>query len=227
MCPHRNGTITLWSSERGEFFGFRAYAGQQKRCQRWESSQFTWRQSLQRPNCTNESGQIGRTVFDEETIKRRVTELGREIGDYYQTGDLLLIGLLKGSFIFLGDLTRTISRSHRVDFLVAASYGSGTESSGSVRLEYDPESDIKGKHVLLVEDIVDTGKTLDRLVRLLRTRDPLSLEMVALFRKRTAPSLILEPRFVGFDAPNEFLVGYGLDFDEKFRHLPYVASLKR
>ncbi len=165
-------------------------------------------------------------VFDQETIQARVAELGREIGDYYRSGDLLLLGLLKGSFIFLSDLVRSIPRPHRVDFMVAASYGTGKKSSGHVRLHYDPETNLEGKHVLLVEDIVDSGRTLHRLLRLLETRDPASLEVCALLHKRVVSVDVPEPRFVGFDAPPAFLVGYGLDYAEEFRHLPFIAALK-
>lgn len=169
--------------------------------------------------------ELARVVFDEDTIQRRVAELGREITAAYPDGDLLVLGLLKGSFIFLSDLVRRIERPLQVDFLVAASYGAGTISSGEVRLLYDPETRLEGKHILLVEDIVDTGKTLNRLVALLRVRGPRSLEICALLHKHVAPELELEPRFVGFDAPPAFLVGYGLDHAENFRHLPYIASL--
>ena len=170
--------------------------------------------------------EIGAMVFDEDTIRRRVEELGREICEYYDAGDLLLIGLLKGSFIFVGDLVRRLSRPLKVDFCVVSSYGSGTESSGTVQLLYDPEVDMKGKHVLLVEDVVETGQTLNRLVRNFREREPLSVEIVTLLHKRISSAPECEPRFVGFDAPREFLVGYGLDYDERYRHLPFVASLK-
>lgn len=169
--------------------------------------------------------ELARIVFDEETIERRVRELGREITSAYPAGDLLVLGLLKGSFIFLSDLVRRIQRPLQVDFLVAASYGSGTVSSGDVRLLYDPETKLEGRHILLVEDIVDSGKTLNRLVELLRGRGPETLEICALLHKHVAPRLALEPRFVGFDAPPAFLVGYGLDHAENFRHLPYIASL--
>jgi len=165
-------------------------------------------------------------VFDAETISRRVMELGGEIGEYYPSGELLLIGLLKGGFMFLADLARAITRPHKLDFVAAASYGSNKETSGQVRLLYDPETDVAGKHVLLVEDIVDSGTTLNQLVHIFRNRKPASLEICTLLHKRMAEGFVLEPRFVGFDAPAKFLVGYGLDFAEEGRHLPYIASLK-
>jgi len=154
-----------------------------------------------------------------------VAELGAEITAAYRDGDLLVLGLLKGSFIFLSDLVRRIDRPLQVDFLVAASYGSDTVSSGQVRLLYDPETDLTGRHILLVEDIIETGQTLNRLVTLLRLRRPKSLSICALLHKHVAPHLESEARFVGFDAPPAFLVGYGLDHAENFRHLPYIASL--
>ena len=169
--------------------------------------------------------ELKRIVFDEETITRRVRELGQDITTRYTDGDLLVLGLLKGSFIFLSDLVRRIDRPLQVDFLVAASYGAETVSSGNVRLLYDPETELAGKHILLVEDIVDTGKTLNRLVSLLKERGPRSLEICALLHKHIADGLALEPAFIGFDAPRAFLVGYGLDHAENFRHLPYIASL--
>jgi hypoxanthine phosphoribosyltransferase len=168
---------------------------------------------------------LARIVFDAETIAGRVAELGAEITAAYPEGDLLVLGLLKGSFIFLSDLVRRIDRPLQVDFLVAASYGEGTASSGNVRLLYDPETELAGKHILLVEDIIDTGKTLNRLVTLLRARNPRSLEICALLHKHIAEHLELQASFVGFDAPRAFLVGYGLDHAENFRHLPYIASL--
>jgi hypoxanthine phosphoribosyltransferase len=170
--------------------------------------------------------ELRRIVYDAQAIRRRVEEVGAAITESYPPGeDLLLVGLLKGSFIFVGDLVRAIARPLQVDFLVASSYGSGTSSSGDVRLIYDPEADLRDRHVLLVEDIVDSGNTLNRLIPLLRARGPRSLEMVALLHKRVASHLELEPRWVGFDAPNEFLIGYGLDHSENFRNLPFIASL--
>lgn len=164
-------------------------------------------------------------VFDEATIANRVAVLGAEITAAYPDGDLLVLGLLKGSFIFLSDLVRKIERPIQVDFLVASSYGDGTESSGTVRLLYDPETDLQGKHILLVEDIIDTGKTLWRLAGLLRQRGPRSLAVCALLDKQLAREPGFELRFVGFQAPPAFLVGYGLDHAENFRHLPFIADL--
>lgn len=168
--------------------------------------------------------QLARIVFDEATLAARVRALGREIAAAYPDGDLLVLGLLKGSFIFLSDLVRRIERPLQVDFLGAASYES-RQSSGSVRLVYDPETPLEGKHILLVEDIIETGNTINRLVKVLRERRPGSLNICALLHKHVAERLELEPAFVGFSAPREFLVGYGLDHAEDFRHLPYIASL--
>lgn len=168
---------------------------------------------------------IARIVLDPETIQARVREMGQEIGRAYPDGQLLVLGLLKGSFIFLGDLVRHIPRPLQVDFLVATSYGDAKVSSGNVRLVYDPETGLEGKHILLVEDIIDTGRTLNRLVEVLAARGPKSLEICALLDKHLADDLKVKPKFLGFDAPKEFLVGYGLDHAEDFRHLPFVASL--
>ena len=168
---------------------------------------------------------LKRIVYDAAEISARVKALGAEITAAYPDGDLLVLGLLKGSFIFLSDLVRELNRPLHVDFLVAASYGDGTASSGNVRLVYDPETKLAGKHILLVEDIVDTGRTLNRLMDLLKARSPRSLEICALLHKHIAHELKYETRFVGYDAPHEFLVGYGLDHAESFRHLPYIASL--
>jgi hypoxanthine phosphoribosyltransferase len=169
---------------------------------------------------------LKRVVYDEATIAAKCREMGANITAAYPDGDLLVLGLLKGSFIFLSDLVRQITRPLQVDFLVASSYGDNTYSSGNVRLLYDPETTLEGKHILLVEDIVDTGRTLNRLMHLLKARNPRSLEICALLHKHIAKELKHPTRFVGFDAPNEFLVGYGLDHAENFRHIPYIASLQ-
>ena len=169
---------------------------------------------------------LKRIAFDAPTIAGRVKELGDEIGRAYPDGELLVLGLLKGSFIFLSDLVREVHRPIKVDFLVASSYGDNTVSSGNVKLVYDPETELEGKHILLVEDIVDSGRTLSRLMDLLRERNPASLEICALLHKHIATELRYPVKFLGFDAPHEFLVGYGLDHAESFRHLPYIASLQ-
>jgi len=170
--------------------------------------------------------QLSGIVYDEATIAARVEEMGGEIAAAYDDGEpLLVLGLLKGSFIFLSDLVRHIPRPLHVDFIVAASYGSGTTSSGQVNLLYDPSISLAGKHIILVEDIVDSGTTLSRLVPMLEERGPKSLEICTLLHKHIAAHLVREPKWVGFDAPHEFLVGYGLDHSEDFRNLPFIGSL--
>lgn len=165
-------------------------------------------------------------IYDEATIAGRVRELGAEITAAYPDGHLLVLGLLKGSFIFLSDLVRQIERPLQVDFLVASSYGSAKVSSGDVRLLYDPETELEGKHILLVEDIIDSGRTMNRLVSLLAERRPRSLAICALLDKQVAPEPPAELRFTGFLAPPAFLVGYGLDHAENYRHLPFIADLE-
>ena len=171
--------------------------------------------------------ELERIVYTPEEIAVRVREMGAEITRYFPPDeDLLVLGLLKGSFIFMSDLVRDITRPVQVDFLVASSYGSGTSSSGKLDLLYDPDAELAGRHVLIVEDIVDSGNTINRLVPLLEARGPRSLEMCALLHKHVARNLVLEPRWVGFDAPHEFLIGYGLDHSENYRNLPFIGSLK-
>jgi len=169
---------------------------------------------------------VRRIAFSAEEIAARVADMGTEITNHYPHGQaLLVLGLLKGSFIFIADLVREIDLPLHVDFVVASSYGNGKVSSGEVRLVYDPEADLTGKHVLLVEDIIDSGNTINRLIPMLQKRQPRSIELCALLHKRISPPLAREARWVGFDAPPEFLVGYGLDHAENYRHLPYIASL--
>jgi hypoxanthine phosphoribosyltransferase len=170
--------------------------------------------------------QVKAVIYDAATIQRRVGELGREIAQAYPSGDLLLVGILKGSVLFLSDLARAIERPVQIDFLVVSSYGAGKSSSGNVRITYDPAIDLAGKHVVLVEDIIDSGRTLNRLVALLGERRPASLAIAALLDKRIAPEPPKELRFVGFHAPPAFLVGYGLDYAEEYRHLPFIADLE-
>jgi hypoxanthine phosphoribosyltransferase len=169
---------------------------------------------------------LKRIVYNEEQIAGRVKEMGAEIARAYPEGEpLLVLGLLKGSFIFLSDLVREIARPLHVDFIVASSYGSGTTTSGQVNLLYDPSISLAGKHIILVEDIVDSGTTLSRLIPMLEERGPKSLEICTLLHKHIAASLVREPRWIGFDAPHEFLIGYGLDHSEDFRNLPFIGSL--
>ncbi len=176
---------------------------------------------------TNQLGgrTISRVVYSAEDVQRRVRELGREITEAYTPEDrLLVLGLLKGSFLFMADLVREIDLPLHTDFMVVSSYGDDTVSSGDVRILYDPALSLKDRAVLIVEDVVDSGTTLRRLLPVLRAREPKSLEVCTLLHKRLT-TLDEEPRWVGFEAPDEFLVGYGLDHAEDFRHLPYIASL--
>lgn len=164
-------------------------------------------------------------VFDVSTLASRVRELGAEITAAYPDGELLVLGLLKGSFIFLSDLVRCVERPLQIDFIVASSYGRGTTSTGQVQLLYDPETELAGKHIVIVEDIVDSGNTLRRLITLLAERRPQSLAICALLDKVGKHEPFPDLRFVGFEAPPAFLVGYGLDHAEDFRHLPFIADL--
>ncbi len=169
--------------------------------------------------------QLTRVVFSEEEIRLRVAQLGRDIGAAYSPGDdVLVLGMLKGSFIFVADLVRAIPMPIQVDFLLTSSYGMERVSSGEVRLWYNPTASIEGRHVILVEDIVDSGNTLKRVLPLLLDLKPASLELCTLLHKRLA-RLERDARWVGFEAPEDFLVGYGLDFAEDFRHLPYIGSI--
>jgi hypoxanthine phosphoribosyltransferase len=173
-----------------------------------------------------EGRELKRVAFSEEQISARVRQLGDDVTAAYPAGELLILGLLKGSFIFVSDLVRQVRRSLQVDFLVVSSYGVEKVSSGNVRLVYDPQAELRGRHILLVEDIIDSGRTLSRVIEVLGERQPASIEVCALLDKHHATHLKQPPRFVGFSAPNEFLVGYGLDHAENFRHLPYIASLE-
>lgn len=165
-------------------------------------------------------------VYTAEQIQARISELGREIDDALDPDDeLLVIGLLKGSVIFMADLCRAIPRPHELDFIRVASYGSAMETSGQVTLLYDPEASLRGRSVIIVEDVVDSGTTLRWLLPRLQERGPKRLEVCTLLHKHLV-DLDPDPRWVGFDAPNEFLVGYGLDYAESLRHLPYICALE-
>lgn len=169
---------------------------------------------------------VARILLDEARIQARIKELGQQISRDYQGRPLTLVGILKGSVVFLADLMRQITTPCSIDFMAVSSY-SGTESTGSVRISYDLRGDAEGRDLLIVEDIIDTGLTLNRLEELLRARSPRSLEICALLDKPDCRKAKVDAKYVGFKIPNEFVVGYGLDYNERYRELPYVGILKR
>lgn len=165
-----------------------------------------------------------RTLIDEATIARRVTELADAISrDYASTDDLLLIGVLKGAFIFLADLARALTIPRSVDFIALASYGKGGTVAEGVRLVMDLRESVRGKDVLVVEDIVDSGRTLRYLLDTLAAREPRSLKTCVLVRKATRAEVAIDIDYLGFDIPDEWVVGYGLDYADKYRTLPYIG----
>ncbi|GAB4276816.1 MAG: hypoxanthine phosphoribosyltransferase [Coriobacteriia bacterium] len=170
---------------------------------------------------------IERVVADEATIRDTVRALGRRISDDYGNEPVLLVAVLRGAALFVADLAREITSPVEVDFMAVSSYGSSTKSSGVVRILKDLDEDIEGRNVLVVEDILDTGLTLKYLLKNLSTRNPASLEVVTLFSKLGKQRVDIDCRYVGIEIPDEFVVGYGLDYDEKYRNLPYVGVLKR
>jgi hypoxanthine phosphoribosyltransferase len=170
---------------------------------------------------------IGEILVDAESLQRRVRELAEQISRDYEGRPLLLVCVLKGAVFFLSDLMRHISIPCEVDFMAVASYGSATDSSGVVRILKDLDAAIADRDVLIVEDIVDSGLTLQYLLRNLGARDPRSLEVCALLTKPERRKVDLPTRYVGFEIPNEFAIGYGLDQAERFRNLPFVAALAR
>ena len=169
---------------------------------------------------------IGKVLISEEELKKRVAELGEEITNDYRGKDLLIIGIFKGAVPFLADLIRHIPIPLRYDFMAVSSYGSGTRSSGAVRILKDLDTSVEDMHVLIVEDIVDTGLTLKYLKENLIRRHPQSLKIVTLLDKPERREVEVHPDYNGFIIPNEFVVGYGLDFKEIFRNLPYIGVLK-
>jgi hypoxanthine phosphoribosyltransferase len=168
---------------------------------------------------------IAEVLIDEQTLKRRVVELGEEISNDYAGQDLLLVGVLKGAVFFMSDLMRNLTIPCEIDFMAISSYAGTTESSGVVRILKDLDMNIEGRHVLVVEDIIDSGLTLSYLIRNLEAREPATLEVCALLTKPERREIQVPVRYVGFEIPNRFVVGYGLDFGEKYRNLPYVAVL--
>jgi hypoxanthine phosphoribosyltransferase len=168
---------------------------------------------------------IGETLVSSEDLQNRVAELGRQISEEYQGRDLFMVGVLKGAVLFLADLMRSISVPCEIDFMAVSSYGSQTDSSGVVRIMKDLDAPIEGRHVLIVEDIIDSGLTLQYLMRNLNARNPASLEVCALLTKPERLRVDLSPRYVGFEIPNRFAIGYGLDHAQRYRNLAYVAAL--
>src|SRR5215211_6614048 len=173
----------------------------------------------------NGDGAIGRTLIEERALAARVRDLGAEISADYAGRELFLVGVLKGAVFFVADLMRHLEVPCAIDFMAVASYGSSTDSSGVVRILKDLDASIEGRDVLIVEDIVDSGLTLNYLLRTLRARNPASLEVCALLTKPERRKVELPIRYVGFEIPNEFAIGYGLDYGERYRNLPYVAAL--
>jgi hypoxanthine phosphoribosyltransferase len=168
---------------------------------------------------------VGEILIGEEELQARIAELGVEISKDYAGRDLLLIGVLKGAVFFLADLMRELTVPCEIDFMAISSYGAGTDSSGVVRILKDLDINISGRDVLVVEDIIDSGLTLSYLMRSLRARKPSTVEICALLTKPERREVDVPVRYTGFEIPNRFVIGYGLDFDERYRNLPYVAVL--
>ncbi len=168
---------------------------------------------------------VGEILIEQDALQGRIAELGAEISRDYEGKDLLLVGVLKGAVFFLADLMRELSVPCEIDFMAISSYGAGTDSSGVVRILKDLDMNIAGRDVLVVEDIIDSGLTLSYLMRSLTARKPSSLEVCTLLTKPERREVDVPVRYVGFEIPNRFVIGYGLDFDQRYRNLPYVAVL--
>ena len=168
---------------------------------------------------------VGEVLIDESTLQARIVELGAEISSDYAGRDLLLVGVLKGAVFFMADLMRELQVPCEIDFMAISSYGAATDSSGVVRILKDLDINVAGRDVLVVEDIIDSGLTLSYLMRNLRARKPASLEVCALLTKPERREIDVPVRYTGFEIPNRFVIGYGLDFAERYRNLPYVAVL--
>jgi len=165
-------------------------------------------------------------MISEQEVQKRVQELGKQITEYYgKSEDLVLVGLLRGSFVFMADLARAIEKGHSVDFMTASSYGDSMESSRDVRILKDLDDDIKGKDVLLVEDIIDTGNTLSKVCEILSIREPNSIQICTLLDKPSRREVEVDVKWVGFEIPDEFVVGVGIDYAQKYRHLPYIGKV--
>jgi len=169
---------------------------------------------------------VGQVLIDETALRQRIEQLGEEISADYAGREVLLVGVLKGAVFFMADLMRQLSLPCEIDFMAISSYGEGTDSSGVVRILKDLDSNITDRHVLILEDIIDTGLTLSYLMRNLGAREPASLEVCALLVKHGRRETDVPVKYVGFEIPNQFVVGYGLDLAERYRNLPHVAVLQ-
>lgn len=170
---------------------------------------------------------IASILINETELQTRIWQLAAAIDqDYAQTNDLLLVCALKGAYVFLADLSRALQRPHHLDFMALSSYGGGTTSSGAVQILMDLTQDIKDRHILVVEDIIDSGRTLTYILRLLQARQPASVRICTLLSKPSQREVEVKTDYVGFEIPDEFVVGYGLDFDQSYRQLPFIAVLK-
>lgn len=174
---------------------------------------------------TDFAGDFSKVLFDEPTLLGRIDELAAQVERDYDGKDLLLVGVLKGATVLLSDFSRALNRHVDTEYMAVSSYGSGTKSSGVVRILKDLDADITGRNVLVVEDILDSGLTLSWLLGNLRSRGAASVEVLTLLRKPDAAKVKVEPRYIGFDIPSEFVVGYGLDYAEKYRNLREIAVL--
>lgn len=170
---------------------------------------------------------IKEVLFSEEAINKRVKELSSRISEDYKGKELLVVGVLKGSVIFAAELIKNITIPCQIDFMAVSSYGDSSETTGVVRILKDLDSEISGKHIIIVEDIVDSGITLNYLSNYLKSRNASSVEIVSLLTKPSRRKVDIDCKYVGFETPDEFLVGYGLDYAEKYRNLPFVGILKR
>jgi hypoxanthine phosphoribosyltransferase len=168
---------------------------------------------------------VSKILVEEDTLRARIAELGAAVSDDYAGRDLLLVGVLKGAVFFMADLMRNLTIPCEVDFMAISSYGASTDSSGVVRILKDLDVNIEGRDVLVVEDIIDSGLTLSYLIRNLESRNPATLEVCALLTKPARREIDVKVRYTGFEIPNEFVIGYGLDYAERYRNLPYVAVL--
>ena len=169
---------------------------------------------------------IDRVLISSDEIQRRVRQLGNEISRAYEGSNPIFVCILKGAYPFLADLTRCVSVEHEVDFMAVSSYGGGTQSSGVVKIEKDLKANITNRDVILVEDIIDTGLTIANLIEVLETRNPRSIRVAALLDKKSARKKEAPLHYAGFEIPKEFVIGYGLDYDEKYRNLPFIGIMK-